>query len=51
MSHRNAQGLAMTVASAEAAAAFDAVTEAFLKYRMDGPLKLTAARPEYSAVA
>ncbi len=43
MSHRNAQGLAMTVASAEAAAAFDAVTEAFLKYRLDAPLKLKAA--------
>lgn len=43
MSHRNAQGLAMSVGSAEAAQAFDALTEAFLKYRLDAPLKLKAA--------
>lgn len=38
-----AQGLPLTIASAEAAQAFDAVTEAFLKYRLDAPLKLKAA--------
>ena len=42
MSHRNAQGLAMTAASAEAATAFDHLVEGFLKYRLDAPLRLKA---------
>ena len=42
MSHRTAQGLELTVASAEGAAAFDHLVEGFLKYRMDAPLRLKA---------
>ncbi len=40
---QTAQGLPVTIASAEAARAFDAVIEAFLKYRLDAPQKLKAA--------
>jgi hypothetical protein len=43
MNHRTAQGLALTIASAEAATAFDDVVEGFLKYRLDAPLRLKAA--------
>lgn len=40
---RDAQGNTATFASEEAAAAFDAAVEAFLKYRFDTPLRLKAA--------
>ena len=42
MSHRNAQGLEMSIASVEAAAAFDHLVEGFLKNRLDTPLRLKA---------
>ncbi|RVT97035.1 tetratricopeptide repeat protein [Rhodovarius crocodyli] len=42
MTHRNAQGLEMSIASAEAAAAFDHLVEGFLKNRLDTPLRLKA---------
>ncbi len=43
MSHHTAQGLPLTIASAEAARAFDHLVEGFLKYRLDAPLRLKAA--------
>jgi len=49
MTHRTAQGLPLTAASAEAAGAFDHLVEGFLKYRLDAPLRikaLLAADPE-----
>ncbi len=42
MTAHTAQGLPLTAASAAAAAAFDHLTEGFLKYRLDAPLRLKA---------
>ena len=42
MTHRTAQGLGLTAASAAAAGAFDHLVEGFLKYRLDAPLRLKA---------
>jgi len=43
VTHLTAQGLPITTASAQAAQGFDAVVEAFLKYRLDAPVRLKAA--------
>ena len=43
MTHRTAQGLPLTIASADAARSFDHLVEGFLKYRLDAPLRLKAA--------
>ncbi|MCS6890225.1 MAG: tetratricopeptide repeat protein [Rhodovarius sp.] len=43
MTHASAQGVPLTIASAEAAAAFDHVLEGFLKYRLDTSARLKAA--------